>query len=140
MALQWNIQKNMTECCQFREECPVVIHIGRIQPDHSILFQKCQDTHTTFPLTASNDIGVDFSLLQLFTRQLRITVESMDLFHLISEESEPVGMFQGIGKYIDDSTPDGILSRCRYKIDTFETLLDQRITQRIVGYLIPDFH
>ena len=71
-------------------------------------------------------------LFHLVDGQLRIAVEGMDLFNLISEESEPVGMVQRIGKYVDDGAADGILARGRYEVHTLESLLYQRLAEGII--------
>ena len=39
LALERNFQIDMTEGCQFREEFLILVHVGRIQPNHCILLE-----------------------------------------------------------------------------------------------------
>ena len=127
----------MSEIQQFREERPVLVHVGRIQPDHRILFQERQNTYSAISLTTGDDVWIDFGLFHLVDGQLRVAVEGMDLLDLISEESEPIRMIQGIGEDVDDRAADGILARGRYEVHAFESQLHQRLAQGVVRYFLP---
>ena len=60
----------------------------------------------------------------------------MDLLHLVSEESQAVGIFQGIGEYVDDRAADGILSRGRYEVHPLEPLISKDFLYFFVAYFL----
>ena len=133
LPLQRNIQIHVPESGQFREERPVLVHIGRIQPDHRILLQESKETDAALSLPAGDDVRIDVGLVHFVDGQLRVAVEGMDLLDLVPEESEPVGMVQGIGEDVDDRAADGILSRGRHEVHALESQLNQLVPQGVVG-------
>ena len=135
LAGQRNIQIHVAEIRQLQEKVPVPVHVGRIQPYRRILFQECQDAHTAFLRIPGDDVRIDIGLVHDFLGQLGIAVEGMDLLHLISEEGQAVGIFQGIGENVDDRTADGILPRGRYEVHTLEPL----VSKDFLYFFVTDF-
>ena len=136
LALERNIKIYMLELQQFRKERPVFVHIGRIQPHHRILLQERKNAYSTFFVSTGDNVGIDIGLVDLVDGKLRIAVEGMDLLHLVSEESKAIRVFQGVGKYVNDCTTDGILPRCRYEVNPFKPQPGKDFNKFIIGYFL----
>ena len=60
--------------------------------------------------------------IQFFFRKLTFYIKATDRFYLIPEKVDTIGKLERIGKYVEDTTTDGILSRFVNIINLLESI------------------
>ena len=80
---------------QFAEEGTFPVHVGRIQPYKRIGREKAGEVNPFrffgFP---GRNVRINIGRFHGFYGKLGVTVEKMDLFHLVSKEGKPIGFIR----------------------------------------------
>ena len=124
---------------QFPEERLILVHVRGVKPEGGIGTEKGDEADAVFSgtFTAGGDVGENIGLFYRFDGELGVGVEGVYPVHLVAEVTDAVGLFKGIGEYVDDGAAEGELPRLGDEVYFFEAFGNEFCPEFIVGKALP---
>lgn len=120
LRIQGDVGVDAFEGPERREERPLAVDVGRIEPDGGVVRKNFKDTAAVFRGGVRKEGGDDVGLLYRLFGGLGVRVEYADILDFVAPEGEAEGLAGGVGEDVDEGAANRELAGGAYEVDSFE--------------------